>query len=136
MTIKRIVSLIMAALMVFSVFTMTAVAATEACNHHFVRTDQIGTSFVDVGTGHLIVKHYLTVCIHCNAESSDYEYSETPYSHSYSRQDLISQYHMGNNHYYTYLYGCVCGNSYTQTDSEYCGNPCGGIHLSVPDENI
>ncbi len=133
MTIKRIVSLIMAALMVFSVFTMTAVAESE-CIHHYINEKQVGYTVLDFGSYHLVKTIYSGVCVKCN-ESGSYTVNEQV-QHSHSRQDLINQYHSGEYHYYTYYYKCECGNSFTRTDPEYCGNPCGGIHLSVPDENI
>ncbi len=147
MTIKRIVSLIMAVLMVFSVFTMTAVAAVEPVvettsaghTHRFVKNEpysRLTTEFENRGVNHEIMDIYLTVCIYCN-EYGEYAESAGFGNHFGPTVDLVEQHHSGVTHYYTYSHICdLCGGSYTETNSEYCGNPCGGAHLSVPDENI
>ncbi len=142
MTIKRIVSLIMAALMVFSVFTMTAVAAVEPasttsdCQHEGTNYQYNGRMYEMDGSQHKIIDVYIGKCKHCGGELVRHQDVGSE-SHSYVQQyPYISQYHSGSYHYYTYLHRCKCGASYTRDEPEYCGNPCGGIHFSIPDENI
>lgn len=142
MTIRRVTSLIMAVLMVFSVFTMTATAAVEPAGIYHIHvgslihqeTTYTFNSFTHTPT---VTKYY--VCILCEAVYSDPPEEGKPESHSYEGHDLIDQYHSGKFHYYVYSTKCKCGSTSTETLQEICGgngNPCGNIHLSVPDENI
>ncbi len=147
MTIKRIVSLIMAALMVFSVFTMTAVAAVEPAveptggdghMHTYERRGLVSErNGCSSGEHHVIYRTYAIVCTGCNDVATVEESSGTGNGSSDRVLYVVSQYHSGVNHFYTYAVSCSdCGGTYTRNTVEYCGNPCGGIHLSVPDENI
>lgn len=133
---RKIPAFLMAAIMLCCSLTVSADDA--GCDVHYGTElyRETRCTYVDQSV-HLVEVYSINRCIKCGSRFIKLESSENG-SHSFEkREPAVSQYHAGVNHYYTYEYVCeYCGASVTRTEVEYCGNPCGGIHLSIPGEDF